>query len=149
MTDPDMACALQAVALSPGRPTVRILLSTDTGSTGAAVNHLLALKAWNLEIRVMPGQPSSPDPSAAQTPLYMHGKQVIVDGAQAFLGSENLTNTSLLQNRELGYLFTDPALVARLQATFEADFSGVGASLPAAPCTGRECGSSFTCPAVP
>jgi hypothetical protein len=66
MTDPDMACALQAVALSPDRPTVRILLSTDTGSTGAAVNHLLALKAWNLEIRVMPGQPSSPDPSAAR-----------------------------------------------------------------------------------
>ena len=149
MTDPDMACALQAVALSPGRPTVRILLSTDTGSTGAAVNHLLALKAWNLEIRVMPGQPPSPDPSAAQTPLYMHGKQVIVDGAQAFLGSENLTNTSLLQNRELGYLFNDPALIARLQATFEADFSGVGASLPAAPCTGSGCGSAFTCPAAP
>ncbi len=149
MTDPDMACALQAVAQSEARPRVRILLSTDTGTTGAAVNHLLGLKLWNLELRVMPGLPDRPDLTVPQTPLYMHGKQVIVDGAQAFLGSENLTNTSLLQNRELGYLFTDPAMIARLLAIFEADFTSVGASLPAAPCTGSGCGSAFTCPAAP
>jgi hypothetical protein len=57
-----------------------------------------------------------------------------------------LTNTSLLQNRELGYLFSDAAMIARLLAIFEADFTTAGASLPAVACTsGSDC-TTVTCP---
>jgi phosphatidylserine/phosphatidylglycerophosphate/cardiolipin synthase-like enzyme len=97
----------------------------------------------------MPGQPSSPDSKIPQTPLYMHGKQVIVDGLQAFVGSENLTNTSLIQNRELGILFTDSRMIARLQSIFTSDFTTPGNSLPAKACTSGEDCATIPCPLVP
>jgi phosphatidylserine/phosphatidylglycerophosphate/cardiolipin synthase-like enzyme len=146
MTDADMVCQIQAVAQSAAKPTVRILLSGDIGSSNeAAVNTLLGLGLANLSIRVMPGQP--PPPVATPTPLYMHGKQVIADGIVAYVGSENLTNTSLIQNRELGTLFTDPVMIARLQSVFTSDFTP-GNSLPATACTGNDC-ATIPCPAAP
>ncbi len=144
--DNAMVCAIQAVAQSPSRPSVRILLSGDTGSNGSAVTTLLGLGLPNLSIRIMPGQPTSPGNPPVPTPLYMHGKQAIADGAQGFVGSENLTNTSLIQNRELGTLFTDPGMIARLEAVFTADFSTPGSSLPASPCPGCQ---PIACPAAP
>lgn len=144
--DDDSICAIRAVALSAAGPSVRILLSGDTGSNAAAVKTLLGLGLPNLSIRVMPGvPPPSSDPSF-QTPLYMHGKQVIADGVRAFVGSENLTNTSLIQNRELGIQFTDAGMIARLQAAFTSDFTTPGNSLPASVCTsGSQC-VTITCP---
>lgn len=145
-----MVCRIQAVAQSPAKPSVRILLSGDTGSNASAVKTLLGLGLSNLSIRVMPGQPSPPDDSTTpQTPLYMHGKQVIADGVQAFVGSENLTNTSLIQNRELGTLFTDPGMIARLQSVFTSDFTTPGNSLPAQACTGGEGCATIACPPAP
>jgi phosphatidylserine/phosphatidylglycerophosphate/cardiolipin synthase-like enzyme len=144
--DDDMICALQAVALSAARPAVRILLSGDTGSNAAAVKTLLGLGLPNLSIRVMPGVPPPSSAPSFQTPLYMHGKQVIADGARAFVGSENLTNTSLIQNRELGTFFTDPGMIERLQATFTSDFTTAGNSLPAQACaSGSQC-VTVSCP---
>jgi len=141
--DPDMVCRIREVARSTARPSIRILLSGDTGSNASAVKTLLDLDLSNLSIRVMPGQPSDPVSKAPQTPLYMHGKQVIVDGVRAFVGSENLTNTSLIQNRELGILFTDPRMIARLQSVFESDFTTPEHSLPA-----RACADAKDCPAM-
>ncbi|MDQ5987762.1 MAG: Cardiolipin synthase A [Syntrophus sp. SKADARSKE-3] len=146
LTDTDMVCRIQEVAQSPSKPTVRILLSDDTGSSASAVKTLLDLGLSNLSIRVMPGQPPPADDPTHQTPLYMHGKQVIADGEQAFIGSENLTNTSLIQNRELGILITDQAMVARLQSVFESDFTTPNHSLAAKACTeGKGC-SKIPCP---
>jgi cardiolipin synthase len=148
LEDTDMVCQIKAVAESPGRPSVRILLSGDTGSNASAVKTLLGLGLSNLSIRIMPGQPTPPA-TTPQTPLYMHGKQVIADGVAAFVGSENLTNTSLIQNRELGTLFTDPGMIARLQSVFESDFTTPGNSLPAEACTtGDDC-YTIWCPPVP
>jgi len=144
--DDDMICAIGAVARSAARPSVRILLSGDTGSNAAAVKTLLGLGLTNLSIRVMPGVPPPTSDPSFQTPLYMHGKQVIADGVRAFVGSENLTNTSLLQNRELGTFFDDPGMIDRLQATFTSDFATPGNSLPAQACTtGSQC-VTITCP---
>jgi cardiolipin synthase len=148
LEDTDMVCQIKAVAESPGRPSVRILLSGDTGSNASAVKTLLGLGLSNLSIRIMPGQPTPPA-TTPQTPLYMHGKQVIADGVAAFVGSENLTNTSLIQNRELGTLFTDPGMIARLQSVFESDFTTPGNSLPAEACTtGDDC-YTIWCPPAP
>ena len=146
LTDPDTVCLIRSVARSAGKPSVQILLSGDTGSNAPAVKTLLGLGLSNLSIRVMPGQPSPPNPATIQTPLYMHGKQVIADGVQAYVGSENLTNTSLIQNRELGTLFSDPTMIARLQSFFTSDFTTAGNSLPAQMYAGT---AAITCPPAP
>ena len=145
LVDADMVCSIQAVAQSPAKPLVRILLPGDTGSNASGVKTLLDLGLPNLSIRVMPGQPSPPNAATPQTPLYMHGKQVIVDGVQAFVGSENLTNTSLLQNRELGILFSDPSMIERLKTVFETDLAPSN-SLPAQACTGGTGCATIACP---
>jgi phosphatidylserine/phosphatidylglycerophosphate/cardiolipin synthase-like enzyme len=61
--------------------------------------------------------------------LYVHAKIVLVDRTRAYLGSQNFTATSLDQNRELGLIVDEPAGVARIARTFDADFA---VSVPAA-----------------
>jgi phosphatidylserine/phosphatidylglycerophosphate/cardiolipin synthase-like enzyme len=56
--------------------------------------------------------------------IRMHAKCIVADGARAFLGSENLTTTSLDRNREIGILVTDPLLVAKLRDTAAGDWGG-------------------------
>ena len=57
-------------------------------------------------------------------PLYIHAKVVIADGARAFVGSENFSMTSLDDNRELGIITSDPAVVPSLTRTFTDDWRG-------------------------
>jgi cardiolipin synthase A/B len=54
--------------------------------------------------------------------LYIHAKAIIADGERAFIGSQNLSATSLDQNRELGIVVDDPVNLARLTRTFAVDF---------------------------
>ena len=54
--------------------------------------------------------------------LYIHAKVIIADRERAFLGSQNLSATSLDLNRELGIIVRDPISLARLSRTFELDF---------------------------
>ena len=54
--------------------------------------------------------------------LYIHAKMMLIDGARAYVGSQNFTATSLDQNRELGVLLTDRGNLTRLAATFAEDF---------------------------
>lgn len=149
LVDPDMVCQIRALALSSSKPTIRLLLPDDSGASAAGVKTLLDLGLPTLSTRVMPGQPQKPSSIAPQTPLYMHGKQAIADGKLAFVGSENLTNTSLLQNRELGILVDDAATIARLQATFDHDFSTPGQSLAAQACTTGSGCAALACPPLP
>jgi phosphatidylserine/phosphatidylglycerophosphate/cardiolipin synthase-like enzyme len=59
--------------------------------------------------------------------IRMHAKCIVADGERAFLGSENMTTTSLDRNREIGILLKDPLIVAKLRDTAAADW-GTGAS---------------------
>jgi phosphatidylserine/phosphatidylglycerophosphate/cardiolipin synthase-like enzyme len=59
--------------------------------------------------------------------LYIHAKLIVADGERAFIGSQNLSATSLDQNRELGIIVDDPVNLARLTRTFAIDF---GAAAP-------------------
>jgi phosphatidylserine/phosphatidylglycerophosphate/cardiolipin synthase-like enzyme len=52
----------------------------------------------------------------------VHPKDVVVDGKEAFVGSENLSTSSLDRNREVGLLLADPVAVRSLEATFERDW---------------------------
>ncbi len=53
---------------------------------------------------------------------YIHAKAFIVDGKLAFLGSQNLTATSLEFNRELGVLISDSAVISEMSAVFREDW---------------------------
>ena len=54
---------------------------------------------------------------------HLHTKVIVVDGARAYLGSENLSSNSLDNNREVGLIVTDPSSIAPLLTTFESDFT--------------------------
>ncbi|GER85049.1 hypothetical protein KTAU_36850 [Thermogemmatispora aurantia] len=54
--------------------------------------------------------------------LYMHAKMLVVDGREAFVGSENCSPPGLESNREVGILVADGKVLATLQTTFQADW---------------------------
>lgn len=51
--------------------------------------------------------------------FQMHAKMVLADGARAYVGSANLTDTSVHYNLELGLLIQDAAAVGRLEQVFD------------------------------
>lgn len=59
------------------------------------------------------------DPKAS---LYIHAKMILVDGTRAFIGSENFSQSSLDDNRELGIVLTDSKVIAALTAIFNNDW---------------------------
>ncbi len=65
---------------------------------------------------------------------YIHAK-MIVGAKQAFIGSENLTWTSLHKNREMGLLLTQPDMLRKLQVQFIHDWKD-STPQPASPSSG-------------
>jgi phosphatidylserine/phosphatidylglycerophosphate/cardiolipin synthase-like enzyme len=61
---------------------------------------------------------------ASDAALYIHAKVVVADGSRAFVGSQNFSESSLDDNRELGIITGDPALVTPLAKTVASDFKG-------------------------
>src|SRR3984893_12020488 len=62
----------------------------------------------------------------SSTGFYIHGKVIEADygtgHARMFVGSENFSRTSLDDNRELGLIVSDPAVLSAMARTFAADF---------------------------
>lgn len=54
-----------------------------------------------------------------ETAMLQHKKLVIVDNATVFIGSSNLTNAGLSENREVNLRITDPAFVAAARRDFD------------------------------
>jgi cardiolipin synthase len=67
-------------------------------------------------------------PDGDDAPLYIHAKMIVVDAgnpdARAFVGSENFSEASLNENRELGIVTGDQAIITELMKTFAADWRG-------------------------
>jgi phosphatidylserine/phosphatidylglycerophosphate/cardiolipin synthase-like enzyme len=61
--------------------------------------------------------------SAKSPKIYIHAKMVLVDGNQAYIGSENASETSLDKNREMGIIIQDSQIIAQLQTTFNNDWA--------------------------
>ena len=61
-----------------------------------------------------------PDTSSA---LYIHAKVIDVDSAKAFVGSENLSISSLDYNRELGLITSSASVLGPLHSALSADYS--------------------------
>ncbi len=52
---------------------------------------------------------------------YIHAKAIVADGAILFVGSENLSTTSLDQNREVGLLMRDRVAISEVERAFDQD----------------------------
>jgi len=63
----------------------------------------------------------------------LHAKYFLVDGEEAFLGSQNFDWRSLTHIQELGVRLRAPALAAALAELFEADWARAGGAAPPAP----------------
>jgi hypothetical protein len=66
---------------------------------------------------------------------------IVADGAQAYLGSVNLSVASMTDARELGILVSDPTTMTTIQmltSSFERDWAQAVSAIPATP----------NCPAV-
>lgn len=90
--------------------TVRLIVSPEAETEDRGREERAELIAAGVQVRYASG-------------LYIHAKMILVDGSRAFVGSQNFTATSLDQNREIGVVLDDPHAIARLSATFEADFA--------------------------
>jgi cardiolipin synthase len=72
-----------------------------------------------------PGQKQLRDGGVAVRTIIspvMHAKMYLVDGNRALIGSMNISTASLNNNRELGILIADPAIIERISDTFERDW---------------------------
>jgi cardiolipin synthase A/B len=81
-----------------------------------------------------------------QYQMYIHAKMALADyqtsNAQAYIGSENFACVSLDDNRECGIIVTEPAILDRLQATYDADWAQPSVPVtpdntPLVPCLGN------------
>jgi phosphatidylserine/phosphatidylglycerophosphate/cardiolipin synthase-like enzyme len=59
---------------------------------------------------------------------YIHAKAIIVDGTSMYVGSANLTDNSMDNNRELGLVTQTGNVISPVQAAINTDFS-VGTAL--------------------
>ena len=72
---------------------------------------------------------------AADAPLYIHAKMILTP-TRTFLGSENFSDESLFDNRELGIVLSTPSITASLHHTFDTDYAGAQPFTAAAPPAG-------------
>lgn len=96
----------------------------DRKEAGVAIRALLADPTWidaNAGAAAFLAQNAIP--ARYQVAPAVHVKSIIADGERAYLGSENLSYTSLSKNREVGLIAHEPAVVQTMSATFEGDWA--------------------------
>lgn len=57
--------------------------------------------------------------------MRLHTRTIIRDGGQAFVGSQSLRESELCARREVGVIFRDKRIVARLAKTFQEDWEAI------------------------
>lgn len=65
-------------------------------------------------------------PEAKTLPIRLHTRCIIRDGSWAFVGSQSLRALELDARREVGIIFRDPKVIARMTKTFEEDWEEKG-----------------------
>lgn len=104
LRDPELLDALAAAAQRG--VTVRVIISPSASFDVERA----ALAEAGVEVRLL-------------SSLYVHAKMIMADGQRAYVGSQNISTTSLDQNRELGIIVSDPVSLARLSRVFEIDWT--------------------------
>ena len=100
------APTLDAIAAKGAR--ARVILPASINANGK--RDVAFLRSHGVQVRLMP-----------KSPLYMHAK-MIVGGSEAFVGSENFSQTSMEANREMGLLLGGRD-IGELQAQFDRDWN--------------------------
>lgn len=98
----------QLIAAARAGVTVRILVPTGPSEDDLLVYR--QLEANGIQIKLLADK-------------YSHAKAIIVDGTVALVGSQNLTQTSLTENREVGIVLDDVVNVGRLRSWFDLDWN--------------------------
>lgn len=106
INDTEMTQRIAAAAKRGAK--VRVIVPKTT--TTAMTTSLDTLAAAGVSVRVL----STPS---------VHAKMALSDGKLAYVGSVNLSLSSLDKNRELGVLTDTVAAISKMQATFDADFA--------------------------
>jgi cardiolipin synthase len=109
MDDTDITNALASAAKRG--VDVEVIMTDDDGDYDSEFNTLTAAGVHVVTY-------------AESASLYIHAKVILADGKRAFIGSENFSNTSLNENRELGLITTNSAILSSLQSTLASDYSG-------------------------
>jgi phosphatidylserine/phosphatidylglycerophosphate/cardiolipin synthase-like enzyme len=137
---PDLTCT--RLIVSPTNSKMRLLDHIKSAQSTLDIevmyisettirNEILAAKARGVTVRVIvedssdeviPVLQDAGIPVKVPGPYYLHAKLIIADDV-AFVGSENMSFTSLSKNREIGALVFEPAAFAPIQSQFETDWS--------------------------
>lgn len=57
-------------------------------------------------------------------PTYIHAKAIVINNSTAYVGSINFSTASMVYNRELGVITSDPQVVRQVTAAIDANYSG-------------------------
>jgi cardiolipin synthase len=89
---------------------------------------MTASKSWDANFTTLEAAGVKVVTYARSASLYIHAKVILRDygtsNAGVFIGSENFSNASLTENRELGVILTDAAILTSVQGTLTGDFNG-------------------------
>jgi len=108
MQDADIEQAL--VSAAKRGVQVQVILPSPTGSSSDSNGQDIdTIKQGSVQVK-------------EDSQLYMHAKIIVVDGQKAFVGSENISPSSLHHTRELGVLIADSSVINTLQQTFQQDW---------------------------
>jgi len=111
----DPQCIDALIAAAKRGVVVRVIAADLQGNEGRNTNAqaLRTLNAGGVQAKTI-------------TSLYIHAKMALADynttGQIVYLGSENFSNVSLNQNRELGILVTEKPILDRLESVFSQDW---------------------------
>jgi phosphatidylserine/phosphatidylglycerophosphate/cardiolipin synthase-like enzyme len=111
----DQQCIDALIAAAQRGVVVRVIAADLEGNDGRNENApaLQGLNANGVQAKAI-------------TSLYIHAKMALADynttGQIVYIGSENFSNVSLDQNRELGILVTEKPILDRLESVFSQDW---------------------------
>lgn len=107
--------------------SVKALLANPgwiSANTRAAASLLAAGAAPSASVKSASSNASSvaPGTTEARYDGSIHTKMIMVDGKSVYIGSTNLSRTSIDDNREVGLVLSDSSSVKTVRATFDADW---------------------------
>ncbi|GAC1319173.1 MAG: hypothetical protein NVS2B16_02460 [Chloroflexota bacterium] len=94
--------------------------------------HLVRAAGHGVRVRLITSQASAGIETLKQSGVsvkivtrpYIHAKAIVADGTSLFIGSENLSGTSLDRNREIGIVMRDSTSITVVQKAFSGDWQG-------------------------
>ena len=111
LSDPEIIAAVGAAAQRLGKGNVKLIMTWNAGSS-TQKSWPSIWRTWNTlddsGVSIMLSEYASPY-KANEDELYVHGKVIVADSADAYVGSTNFTAPSMDWNRELGLRLTNRA----------------------------------------